>query len=190
MEILLFAISFESSLEDQTMKACRLFLGGSVSLLFLTSALSSSVASAANITAVTSLAGTWKLLAADVQHRDGSRTSDYGAAPEGLLVIDAQGHYSLQIFKSERPRFASADKQAGTPAEYRAAVMGSSTHFGTVSVGQDGSTLTFHIERASFPNWEGADQQRRFELKDDQLSYRVVPRPNGDVPISVWQRLK
>jgi hypothetical protein len=31
---------------------------------------------------------------------------------------------------------------------------------------------------------------RNFELKDDELSYRVVPRPNGDVPISVWQRLK
>jgi hypothetical protein len=28
---------------------------------------------------------------------------DYGAAPKGLLLIDAQGHYSLQIFKAERP---------------------------------------------------------------------------------------
>lgn len=172
------------------MKACRLALSGSISLLLLTSALAGSPAPAANIDAVASLAGTWKLLAADVQHPDGSRTSDYGASPEGLLVIDTQGHYSLQIFKSERPRFASGDKQTGTPAEYRAAVMGSSTHFGTVSVGQDGSTLTFHIERASFPNWEGEDQQRKFELKDNQLSYRVVPRPNGDVPISVWQKLK
>jgi hypothetical protein len=172
------------------MKACRLVLAGSISLLLLTTALTGSAASAANINAVASLAGTWKLLAADVQHPDGSRISDYGAAPEGLLIIDAGGQYSLQIFKSERPRFASADKQTGTAAEYRVAVMGSSTHFGTVSIGQDGSTLPFHIKRASYPNWEGEDQQRKFELKDDQLSYRVVPRPNGDVPISVWQRLR
>ncbi|MBN3845621.1 MULTISPECIES: lipocalin-like domain-containing protein [Burkholderiaceae] len=136
-----------------------------------------------------SLVGTWTLVAADVQHPDGSRASDYGAAPKGLLLIDAQGHYSLQIFKAERPQFASGDKGAGTPTEYKAAVMGSSTHFGTISVDQAGGTLTFHIQNASFPNWEGAQQKRSYELKDGKLSYRVTPRPNGDIPISIWQRL-
>ncbi|HEY9429280.1 MAG TPA: lipocalin-like domain-containing protein, partial [Gemmatimonadaceae bacterium] len=53
------------------------------------------------------LAGTWTLVAADLLHPDGSRTRDYGAAPKGRLIVDAGGHYSLQIFKSERPRFAS-----------------------------------------------------------------------------------
>lgn len=143
----------------------------------------------ADTTAVPSaLAGTWTLVAADVQHPDGSRARDYGAAPKGLLVIDGQGRYSLQIFKTERPKFASADKGAGTPDEYKAAVMGSSTHFGTVSVDPAAATLTFHIENASFPNWEGAEQKRSYELKDGELSYRVAPRPNGDVPISVWRR--
>jgi len=74
-------------------------------------------------------------------------------APKGLLLIDAQGHYSLQIFKAERPRFASGDKQAATPGEYQAAVLGSSTHFGTIVVEPAAGTLTFRIEHASFPNW-------------------------------------
>jgi len=78
----------------------------------------------------------------------------------------------------------------GTPAEYEAAVLGSSTHFGTINVDPIGGTLTFHIESASFPNWEGAQQQRHYELKDDVLTYRVPPRPNGDTPVSVWRRLK
>ncbi|RDU96269.1 lipocalin-like domain-containing protein [Trinickia dinghuensis] len=125
----------------------------------------------------------------DVQHLGGSRAYDYGVAPKGLLVIDAQGHYSLKIFKAERPRFASGDKGAGTQAEYKAAVMGSSTHFGTISVDPAGATLTFHIQNASFPNWEGVEQKRSYELKDGELSYRVAPRPNGDVPISVWRRM-
>ncbi|WP_236105778.1 lipocalin-like domain-containing protein [Pandoraea fibrosis] len=137
----------------------------------------------------TSLAGTWTLVAADVQHPDGSRTRDYGAAPKGMLFIDGQGHYSLQIFKSERPKFASGDKSVATPAEYNAAVMGSSTHFGTLSVDPVAGTLTFHIQNASFPNWEGQQQKRTYDLKGRELSYRVTPRPNGDVPISVWQRL-
>ena len=133
------------------------------------------------------LVGTWTLVAADVQHPDGSRTSDYGAAPKGLLIIDAQGHYSVQIYKSERPKFASGDRSKGTPQEYKDASLGSSTHFGTVSV--DDGTLAFHIEKASFPNFEGDTQKRSYELKDGKLSYRVAPRPNGDVPISVWQRV-
>lgn len=135
------------------------------------------------------LAGTWTLVAADVVHPDGSRTRDYGAAPSGLLVIDAQGRYSLQIFKAERPRFASGDKGKGTAAEYEGAVMGSSTHFGTVEVNPDGGILIFRIEHASFPNWEGEEQKRSYELHGDELSYRVAPRPNGDIPISVWRRI-
>lgn len=135
------------------------------------------------------MVGTWTLSAADVVHTDGTRARDYGQAPKGMLFIDAQGRYSLQIFKAERPKFASADKAAATPTEYQSAVMGSSTHFGTLSVDASGQTLVFHIEGASFPNWEGQQQKRSFELKNDELIYRVVPRPNGDVPISVWRRI-
>jgi hypothetical protein len=138
---------------------------------------------------VSALTGTWFLAAADVLHPDGTRTHDYGAAPKGSLMIDAKGRYSLQIFKAERSRFSSDDKRSGTPAEYEEAVMGSSTHLGELSVDSANGVLTFHIQNASFPNWEGEEQKRNYELKGSELSYRVVPRPNGDVPISVWRKL-
>jgi hypothetical protein len=140
--------------------------------------------------AASPLAGSWTLVAADVVHPDGTRARDYGAAPKGLLVIDGEGRYSLQIFKSERLRFASDDKNAGTDAEYKSAALGSSTHYGSVALDPVSGTLTFKIEAASYPNWEGATQVRHYELKGDELSYRVTPRPNGDVPISVWRRVK
>ncbi|MGK8209092.1 lipocalin-like domain-containing protein [Burkholderia cenocepacia] len=138
---------------------------------------------------VPSLAGTWTLVAADVRHPDGTLGRDYGAAPQGLLLIDARGNYSLQIFKSEGPRFGSNDKSKGTPDEYREAVLGSSTHYGTLDVDAAQRTLTFHITDSSFPNWVGQAQVRNYELKGNELSYRVPPRPNGDVPISVWRRV-
>ena len=136
------------------------------------------------------LVGTWSLVAADVIRPDGTRARDYGAAPSGLLMIDNQGRYSLQIFKAERPRFASGNKLTGTPAEFEAAALGSSTHFGTVSVDQAEHTITFSVQGASFPNWEGERQTRRYELKGDELSYRVAARPDGNVPISVWKRIR
>lgn len=149
----------------------------------------SSGAGAADTHGNISLAGTWTLVAADVIHPDGSRSRDYGDAPKGLLMIDGAGRYSLQIFRSDRPRFADPAKAKASAQEYRAAVMGSSTHYGTLAVEPGRHQLVFHIEGASFPNWEGQQQIRTFELHGDVLSYRVPPRPNGDVPVSVWRRV-
>ena len=140
--------------------------------------------------ALAPLVGTWTLASADVVHPDGRRERDYGSAPMGLLMIDAKGRYSLQIFRSDRPRFASGDKAKGTAAEYSAAVKGTSTHYGTVSVDPVAHILTFRIEAASFPNEDGTVQKRAYELTGDLLSYKVAPRPNGDVPISTWRHIR
>lgn len=136
-----------------------------------------------------SLAGTWTLVAADVQHPDGSREHDYSDAPKGLLMIDRMGHYTLQIYRGDRPRFANPSKAKASAQEFKAAVLGSSTHYGTIEAEPGQHKLVFHIEGASFPNWEGQTQVRSFKLHDGTLSYRVPPRPNGDVPISVWRRI-
>jgi len=135
------------------------------------------------------LVGTWTLVAADVQRPDGSRAHDYGDNPKGLLMIDASGRYSVQIFDASRPRFATGDRAKGTPDEYRAAVMGSSTHFGTITVDAANKVFVITPEGASYPNQEGTPQKRAYELRGDELSYKVAPRPDGSIPISVWRRL-
>lgn len=140
--------------------------------------------------AVAAIEGTWTLAYADVKHPDGTRTHDYGDAPKGMLQIDHAGHYSLLIFDSSRPRFAANDKKAGTPSEFRAAALGTSSHFGTVDVDPMKGTLTFHIEGATYPNWEGTTQVRRYVLSGDMLSYKVPPRPNGEIPLTGWKRLR
>jgi Lipocalin-like domain len=134
------------------------------------------------------LAGTWILVAAELIRPDGNTVDDYGAAPKGLLIVDADGRYSLQIFKSERPHFASPDKAKATAEEYAAAVMGSSTHFGTVEVDEHEHVLNFRILASSFPNWEGTTQKRSYTLDGGLLKYRVPPRPDGGIPVSVWRR--
>jgi hypothetical protein len=139
--------------------------------------------------AAPALVGTWTLVAADVIHRDGSRGHDYGNTPTGLLMIDTQGHYSLQIYDSLRPHYASGDRARGTATEYQANALGISTHFGTLQVDAATGVLTLNVESASFPN-QDQQQKRIYKLDGDELSYRVQARPNGDVPVSVWRRLK
>ncbi|HKE20200.1 MAG TPA: lipocalin-like domain-containing protein [Kofleriaceae bacterium] len=136
-----------------------------------------------------SLAGTWTLVAADDLLPDGRRVPAYGPSPRGRLMIDEGGRYSLQLFRSGRPRFASGDKRRGTAAEYEGAVLGMSTHSGRCAIDPGGRTITFRIELAAFPNWEGTVQVRQFTLAGDELSYRQPAGPSGRVPISVWRRV-
>ena len=136
------------------------------------------------------LEGTWTLAYADLLHADGRRDHDYGNAPKGLLQIDHAGHYSMLIFSTARPKFAAGEKRLGTADEFRAAALGTSSHFGTISVDAVAHTLTLHIDGATYPNWEGTTQVRKYELDGDLLSYKVPPRANGDVPISGWKRLR
>lgn len=136
-----------------------------------------------------SLAGTWTLTAADRLKPGGARVRDYGAHPKGRLIIDAEGRYSLQIFDGDRPRVGSGDKRTATPVENAGAVLGSSTHYGTVAIDAAAKVLVFRIEGASFANWEGTEQRRKFALTNDSLSYQVpTPRPDGAIPISEWRR--
>jgi len=123
-----------------------------------------------------SLVGTWTLERVDNVLPDGTRVQLYGPRPQGLLVFDAQGRYALQILREGRPRFAAGDKARGTAEENRAAVAGNNSHFGRYAVDAAGGTLTFHIDHAFFPNWEGTTQVRTFTLQGGELRY-TVPTP-------------
>lgn len=149
---------------------------------------SSTMASAAP---TLSLTGTWIMTAAYETRADGTRTTNYGEHPKGLMLIDENGRYSIQIFRPDRPKFAAGVKGQGSPEEFRAAVMGSSTHFGRVMVDADKHRLTFKIEAASFPNWEGKEQIREYSYVDDTLTYAVPASAsgNGTIAYSIWRRV-
>jgi len=137
-----------------------------------------------------SIVGTWTLVAADKLLSDGTRTHDYGENPHGLVLFTADGHYSVQIYRAGRSKFASGNKLKGTPEEYKDASIGMSVHFGRYTIDPVKNTITFQIDSASFPNWDNTTQVRSYELKGDELSWKVPPRPDGSVPITVLHRLK
>lgn len=138
------------------------------------------------------LVGTWTLVAVDNVFPDGSRLHLYGEQPSGILMFDAAGRYALQIFSAGRPQFSSSDKSKGTAEEYQAAMQGSNAHFGRYLVADD-ATITFDIEHASLPNWEGTVQERSFTLVGDALTYTVPTPTTGGAKATgevKWQRAR
>lgn len=138
------------------------------------------------------LVGTWVLTAADEIQPGGARVQSYGPEPKGLLMIDRDGRYSLQIFRTGRRHFASGDKRRGTPEEYVDAVMGMSSHTGRCYIDPRDDMLVFEIELAAYPNWEGTVQRRTYTLSGDHLAYRIPIAASGSgvIPISEWQRIR
>jgi lysophospholipase L1-like esterase len=174
------------------MKHARIVVGTTLPLLLLAAALrwGDAPGPAERSAAANPLVGTWTLVLVDNRLPDGGRVHLYGPHPSGLLMFDAGGRYGLQIVSAGRPTFAANDKSRGTADEYRAAVQGSNAHFGTYAIDQAKGTITFRIEHASFPNWEGAEQKRSYSLVGDHLKY-TVPAPTtggGAVGEVEWRR--
>jgi hypothetical protein len=137
-----------------------------------------------------SIVGTWVVTAADKLLPDGTRVSDYGANPHGLVIFTADGYYSLQIYRADRLKFSSGDKLKGTPEEYKDVSLGMSAHFGRYTLDPVKGAISFKIDRASFPNWGDTTQVRTYELKGDELTWRVPQRPDGSIPITVLRRAR
>jgi hypothetical protein len=162
-----------------------------VSLLLLAVATFTGMATAQK-TAKEQLVGTWTLVFVDNVLPDGNRVQLYGPNPQGIAMFDANCRYSMQIMSDGRPKFAANDKGKGTPEEYKAAVQGSNCHFGTYTVNETDHTVTFHIEHATFPNWEGSERKSPFTLVDDEFKFTVAhpttggPNVTGEV---AWKRI-
>ena len=137
-----------------------------------------------------SIVGTWILIGAEKLLPDGTRLPDYGPNPHGHAIFTADGYYSVQIYRSERLKFASGDKFVGTPEEYKDASLSASVHFGRYSVDPANHTITFNIDRSSVPNLDDTTTVRTYELKGDVLSWKVKPRQDGSIPITILRRAK
>ena len=135
------------------------------------------------------LVGTWALVSLHLE-QDGKETEFYGSNPKGLSILDSNGHFARVITRSDLPKFASNNREAGTPEENKAVVRGSIAYFGTYSYNAADKSCTFHVEASTFPNWAGADQKRVCTLAGDELreTNPVASTGTGKSRI-VWKRV-
>jgi hypothetical protein len=134
--------------------------------------------------------GTWTLVSS-VAERDGTKTDQFGSGAKGMLILDPQGNFMLTIIGPDLPKFASNNRAAGTPEENKAVVSKSIAMIGTYSVNSVDKTLTFKVDSASFPNWNGTEQKRLLASgNSDELKYVTPTASSGGVGTVTWRRAK
>lgn len=99
--------------------------------------------------------------------------------------------FSWQIFRFDRPKFASKNRMQGTPDENAATMQGSLAYFGTYSVDEAEMTITTIVEGSTFPNSEGEALKRVVtRITADTLVYENPSTTRGERVEAVWQRLR
>jgi hypothetical protein len=80
------------------------------------------------------LVGTWSFVSSTGKLADGSPT--WGANPTGLAIFADNGRFSVQIMRTDRPKYASNNRMKGTPEEIKATAEGMISYFGTYTISE------------------------------------------------------
>jgi hypothetical protein len=135
------------------------------------------------------LVGTWTLVSV-VTEQDGRKFDAYGPNARGLLVFDANGRYSIIFIAGGLPSFLSGNRSSATADEAMAVIAGSFAHFGTYVVDDVNKSFTFQVERATFPNWDGKNTKRAFDIRGDELHFTDPHSSGGGVATTIFERAK
>jgi hypothetical protein len=137
------------------------------------------------------LLGVWRVVSLIGESSEGEVVHYYGEAPQGTLIYDAGGYMSVVVMRSGRARFEDGDPFGGTSEEIKEAFEGFDAYTGTFDVNLEQGVVTHHIEASRFPNWEGSDQVRYFEISGDRLhlSTPSIPARETEWVLKVtWER--
>jgi hypothetical protein len=134
------------------------------------------------------LLGTWTLVSITATRPDGTKEQPFGA-DEGILMFDANGHYSLQLCTQGRPKYASNNRVKGTPEEYQATAQGCNTFWGRYTLNETNQALTINIEHAMFPNLEGVQQTWTIKITSDELRHSSPGAAGGTAEV-IWRQAK
>lgn len=117
------------------------------------------------------LVGSWKLTAANDLFADGRKRDTWGALPDGMLTFTANGTFMVI--------FAGIDRkpQPGTiPTDPVGPIV---AYFGTYTVDAANNSLEYHVQSASWPQWNGAILKRSIEVLSP-TTLKLVNAPIND----------
>ena len=135
--------------------------------------------------------GTW-ILVSCVNEKDGQKLDVFGPNPRGLMILTADGHFSMMLMRATLPKFAVNDRRKGTAEENQAVMEGHSAYFGRYKVvDEKEGKIELTVVGSTFPNWDGTVQKRILTVKGDELK-QVNPSPaiGSGTNYLIWKRAK
>ncbi|HKJ37494.1 MAG TPA: lipocalin-like domain-containing protein, partial [Anaerolineales bacterium] len=136
------------------------------------------------------IVGEWRLVTFEFRKEDNSIIYPFGKEARGSFIYTGSGRFSVQLMRIDRPKFAIPDQMRGTPEETEASYKGSISYFGTYQVDVDHGVINHFVEGSIFPNMEGTQQKRFYELDEDQLILKTPSFKVGGeraTGIIVWE---
>ena len=120
----------------------------------------------------------------------GKTMEPFGAKPIGLLCFHESLHFVELMSDPRVPRFAGNSREAGTPDEDKAAVIGNLALFGTYTIDDEGNFTGNLVQGCTFPNWIG-DQRTAEQLKEVVNGDHMLEIfQSGDVRVEIhWRRV-
>jgi hypothetical protein len=134
------------------------------------------------------LIGTWTNVSNVNVRPDGSRVDTFGPNGKGVTIFESNGHYASVTLTSDLPKFASGNRNTGTPEENKAIVQGSLAHYGTYTIAD--KVITLKVEGSTWPAWTGTDQKRTIiSFAGDEIKWSLPASIGGTTEVG-WKRVK
>ena len=138
------------------------------------------------------LPGAWSFVSAVAENPDGAKSEPFGAAPQGIIIFTADGHFSLFQSRVDVPKVAANDRAKATPEEALGVVRAAIAYYGTYSINETEKTLMVRVNGSTFANLIGGPEQKRIitSLTSEELKFTNPRTPAGVTLQTVWQRAK
>lgn len=140
-----------------------------------------------------SIIGTWKLIRFEFKAEDGRTKYPFGKEARGSFIYTDSNRFSGQLMSIDRPKFHIPDQMRGTTDEILTSYKGAISYFGTYEVNVEKGFIVHFVEGSIFPNMEGTEQVRYFDLKENILQLRTPPfKADGEAVIGtiLWERVE
>ena len=125
------------------------------------------------------LVGTWSVISfVNENERTGKTTEVFGSDPKGYFMFDAADHFSINLLRPGRPKYARSDFPM--PGESRAALEGMIVMFGDYKVNESENSISLQIIGVSFPAWDNTNQKRFITINGDELTYKNPTPATGE----------
>lgn len=132
--------------------------------------------------------GSWQLVSLTVVQGD-KKIDLFGEGARGMQAMLPDGRFMNLITRESLPLYAGNNRMRATDEEYRAVGQGSNAFYGTYDVNEETQEVTFNLDVATFPNWEGAVQVRPSKVEDGIWRYTNPMTVIGDGFVEVvWKR--